>query len=94
MIKQVPSYKDSANFLHANRLQALVAEKRIQVRSVLNKSMADRGMKINGTIPTEEMVTLCADCAPELNQVASKFNKMIKMEREKGKKAEVQLAAS
>jgi len=84
MIKNVAAFQDSSNTVHTSRLKALTAEKRIQIRAVIAKAMENKGFKINGSVSSEDMVSVCSDYASDLANVARSFDKMIKNERAKG----------
>lgn len=84
MITNVAAFKDSAGKIHTSRLQALLAEKRIETRAVLVQAFEKKGIKLNGVVSSEDVVAICAEFAPELAKVSSRFTKMIRNEQAKG----------
>lgn len=84
LVKQVPSYQSIDGNLHPNKLNALLANQRIEIRGLIQSQKKDNGA---GTLTVNDAVLIVLDNAEEMAKVVRKYRRAIKKERETGLKA-------
>lgn len=82
-IKQVPSFKTSDGTLHPTRLQALLAERKIELRGIVQSGPDGVPLK-NGNLTVQEAVTIMIQNSQKIAERCRYYSQAIKREQAKG----------
>lgn len=83
MIQQAVVYKDSAGVSHDTKLQALVSEKKIELRGIVQSGANGVPIK-NGSLTVQDAVAILLEKAGVAASIIKKYDKAINKERAKG----------
>ena len=94
MIKRIPSYLTSDNRIHTSKIEALKAEQKIELRSIIQRGYNGTPIR-NGTLTVTDAIHICLENGHKIVDTMRRFDKMIRHEekqeeKQEGKQAENQ----